>query len=367
MTAKKGEGNDYTLMEFLFNLIGSILGYVLWFAFYLVKNYGIAIILFTLFTKILLFPFSIKQQKSMASNARFQQKQKEIMDKYKNDRVRANEEIQKLMQKENVSPMAGCLPMLAPMIIMFGVWYSVRNPLTNTLHIAADKVSSALNSVNTLPGLGVSINSTYGEISIAKYFGALQKYLVDGNGNLLFNPQETEKINEFSNGFNFLGLDLLATPSQSAPIMMLIPVLCFVTSVLSMFLTQKINGTKMQGCMVMMIVLMPLMTAFIAYSVPAAVGFYWISSTVLGFFQSLIMNKFYSSSILEARAEAERIVLRLEQESQYAYIDVPDYVAPSKKATSTVTIEKTAKSGNKNKKSKKSGNNNNSSYQGKKK
>ena len=80
-------------MDAIFNFIGSIFGYVLWFSLYKEKNYGVAIIIFTLFTKILLFPFSIKQQKSMAANARFQQKQKEIMDKYKNDRNKANEEI----------------------------------------------------------------------------------------------------------------------------------------------------------------------------------------------------------------------------------------------------------------------------------
>ena len=355
-------------MDFIFNFIGSIFGYILWGAFYLVKNYGIAIILFTLFTRILMFPFSINQQKSVASNARFQQKQREIMDKYKNDRAKANEEVQKLMEKENISPTAGCMPMLAPMIIMFGVYYSVINPLTNTLHIAADKVSTALNNLSTLPGLGVNLNGRYGEISIVKYFGDLQRFLVDGSGNALFNSNESEMINEFRQGFNFLGLDLLATPSQSSfqSLLWLIPVLCFVTSVGSMFIMQKMNGTKMQGCMVAMIFLMPVMSAWIAYTVPAAVGFYWIASTVLGFIQSLVMNKFYSPAILEARSEAQRILLRRQQEAELEFIDVPDYAAPSEIGNKPVNTEKKSKSPNKNKKSKKSGNNN-SSYQGKKK
>ncbi len=357
-------------MDAFFNFIGSIFGYVLWASFYLVKNYGIAIIIFTLFTKIILFPFSIKQQKSMAANVRFQQKQKEIMDKYRNDRMKANEEIQKLMQKENVSPTAGCMPMIAPMLIMFGVYYSVINPITNTLHLAAGKVSTALNSLSTLPGLGVSVNGRYGEISIVKYFGSLEKFLVDGNGNALFSSSEAEKIKEFSNGFNFLGLDLLATPSQSSfqSMMWLIPVLCFVTSVGSMVVIQKLNGTKMQGCMFIMIFLMPLMSAWIAYSVPGAVGFYWIASTVLGFIQSLVMNKFYSPSIMEAKAEAQRIVLRREQEAKLEFIDVPDYVAPSAKSVVSENKDKQDnKSGSKSKKQKKSGKNNNSNYQGRKK
>ena len=369
MTLDKGEGNDLSLMEALFNVIGGIFGYVLWSAFFLTKNYGVAIILFTIVIKVLLFPFSVSQQKSMASNARFQQKQREIMEKYKNDRVKANEEVQKLMAKENVRPTAGCMPMLAPMFVLFGVYYSVLNPLTNTLHIAADKVSAAMNSISTLPGIGTSINGRYGEISIVKYFGSLEKYLVDGNGNALFNSNDASSIKDFSQGFNFCGLDLLATPSQSSweSMMWMIPVLCFLTSVVSMIIMQLINGTKMQGCMILMIFMMPLFTAWIAYSVPGAVGFYWIASNVFGFVQSLIMNKFYSPSIMEAKAEAQRIVLRKEQESKYEFIEAPEFDANMQVSVKETAGEKKSRNSAKKNKSKKSTKNNDkSSYLGRK-
>ncbi len=356
-------------MEAIFNFIGGIFGYILWSAFYLTKNYGIAIILFTIVIKILLFPFSVKQQKSMASNARFQQKQKEIMDKYKNDRVKANEEIQKLMAKENVSPTAGCMPMLAPMLVLFGIYYSVINPLTNTLHIASGKVSSALASLNTLPGIGTTINGRYGEISIVKYFSSLQSYLkVDSKP--VFSQAEADSINEFSKGFNFCGLDLLATPSQSSweSMLWLIPVLCFLTSVGSMLIMQIINGTKMQGCMMLMIFLMPLFTAWIAYSVPGAVGFYWVVSNILGFVQSMIMSKFYSPAIMEARTEAERVVLRLQQESDAEFVEAPDFDAMMTKISDETKTEAKIKStSKKNSKSKRSSKTNDkSSYLGRK-
>ncbi len=357
------------LMDFIFNIIGGIFGYILWGAFYLVNNYGIAIILFTIAIKLLLLPFSIKQQKSMAANARLQVKQREIMDRYKNDRVKANEEVQKLMAKENVSPTSGCFPMIAPMIVMFGVYYSVRYPLTNTLHIAAEKVSAAMNSIATLPGIGAGINSQYGEISIFRYFNFLQKYLVDQNGSPLFSQNEVDSINHFAGGFNFCGLDLLATPSQSSfsSMMWLIPVLCFVTSVISMLVMQKLNGTKMQGCMVLMVVLMPLFSAWIAYTVPGAVGFYWIASTILGFVQSLIMYIFYSPSIIEARAEASRVILRREQEAEYEFIENEEFDAAAAAASETFEpVERKTKNNKKSKK--KSGKQSNASdYMGKKK
>ena len=318
-------------MQVVFNFIGSLFGYILFGAFYLVNNFGVAIIIFTLIVKLLLLPFSIKQQKSMAANARFQKKQREIMERYANDKVKAQQEVQKAMAKENISATAGCLPMIAPMFVMLGVYYSVINPLTNTLHIAADKIQTALTSLSAIPGMGSSIGGAYGEMYVVKYFGVLQNHLVNTDGKPLFNAYETDTINGFANGFNFLGWDLLSTPNGSsfASLMWLIPVLCFVTSVGSMFIMQKMNGTPMKGCMLAFVFIMPLFSAWIAFNVPGAVGFYWIASTVLGFVQSLLLNVFYNASIIEARAEAHRVQLRRLQDAKVEYIDVPDYVAPS--------------------------------------
>ena len=338
----------------IFNFIGSIFGYILFAAFYIVRNFGVAIIIFTLIVKLLLLPFSIKQQRSMAANARFQKKQKEIMDRYGKDRMGAQAEIQKLMQKENVSMSAGCLPMIAPMFVMLGVYYSVINPLTNTLHIAADKVNSAINTLAALPGLGTSFGTNnYGQIYILKYFGLLQDNFKDAAGGALLTGDEANRINEFASGFNFLGWDLLATPSSSsfASMMWLIPVLCFVTSVGSMIIMQKMNGTPMKGCMLVFIFLMPLFSAWIAYNVPGAVGFYWIASTVLGFVQSFILNIFYNASIIEARDEAHRVVLRRQQEAQVAFVEAPGYVPPSQISKKKPEPDETVKY--KNKKSKK--------------
>lgn len=322
-----------------FNFIGGIFGYILWGAFFLVKNFGLAIIIFSIVIKLIIFPLSVKQQKSMAANARFQAKQQEIMKKYANNKQKANEEIALLMQKEGASPYSGCLTSILPLLIMMCVYYAVVNPLTNTLHIAADKVSAALNTLSTLPGIGSNFNTYYGQIDLVKYFPQLQSHLVASDGSPLFNSFESESIMDFHNGFNFLGLDLLATPSGSGfeTMLWLIPVLCFATAVLSSLVMQKMNGTNMSGqgagCMRIMIFVMPLFSAWIAYTVPAAVGFYWIASTVFGFVQSLILNKFYNMNIMEAKAEAQRIVLREEEEARVEFVNaaVSTVKAPEKK------------------------------------
>ena len=80
----------------IFSWIGYVFGYLLWAFYELTKNYGIAIILFTIVLKIITFPFSVKQQKSMAQNARLANKQRELKEKYGNDKVKLSEETQKL-------------------------------------------------------------------------------------------------------------------------------------------------------------------------------------------------------------------------------------------------------------------------------
>lgn len=360
------------MMEF-FNFIGGIFGYILMGAFFLVKNFGIAIIIFTIAIKLIMFPLSIKQQKSMAANARFQAKQREIMKKYANNKQKANEEMALMMQKEGASPYSSCLTSILPLLLMMCVYYAVVNPLTNTLHIAADKVSSALNTLSTLPGIGSSFNSYYGQIDLVKYFPQLQPYLNNSDGSAIFGATDIQNITDFHNGFNFLGLDLLATPSSVdfASMLWLIPILCFVTSVLSMFLMQKMNGTNMSGqgmgCMKVMLFVMPLFSAYIAYTVPAAVGFYWIASTVFGFLQSVVLNKFYNMNIMEAKAEAQRVILREQEEASVEFINVAaeDIIYEEKSKTSEK--KNNSQSSSKKKKNSSKNQNSGSGYMGKKK
>ena len=297
-------------MQF-FNIFGSLFGYVLWAAYSFVNNFGIAIIIFTLLFKFVLFPSSVKQQKSMAANSKRQARQRALQEKYGNDKQKYNEELQKLYEKENFSPFSGCLSSFLPFIVMLGIYYSVVRPLSNVLHIASDKVAQLTQYINTIPGLALNTSSIYSEIELLRVFENVSS--LDGVTSIL-TGDEIEKIKVLTGGFNFLGLDLLATPKFTGGWILLIPILCLVTSVGSQAFMMFQKGNPMsqqQGCMKYMFLALPLLTAWIAYTVPAAVGFYWICSTVFGFVQTLIMNKFYSPDILNAKAEAAHVA-RLE-------------------------------------------------------
>ncbi len=307
----------------LMNFIGSLFGYVLWAVYQLVHNYAFAIFIFTIISKLILFPSSIKQQKTMAGNARLQAKQREIREKYGNNREKIQEETQKLYEKEGVKPSAGCLSSLIPMFLMLGVFYAVAYPLTNTLHLNQGMIDNAKNALVSIPGINVSPSAMYGgQIDIMKYFNAdgIREIIAPcfEGSNLSVNA-----ISDFCYSFNFAGFNLLETPSALGfSWYLIIPVLCFVTSVASQMIIQKLNGNgaEQQGCMKAMILLLPLFSAYIAYTVPAAVGFYWICSTVLGFLQSLILHYFFGPGMMIARGEAARVALLEKKEATYRRI-----------------------------------------------
>ena len=295
-------------MNEIFNLIGSLFGYLLWGAFCLVKNFAVAIFLFTVILRIVQFPMQIKSQKNMAANMRMQKKQKEIQEKYGRDKAKASEEMSKLYEKENINPMSGCLTTLIPMLLLMGVYWTVRNPLTNTLHIDKASVQEALDYLKGLPVIGGNINAYYGEINLIGYFSDIKANLT------CFTTQDITKIETFANGFTLFGINLLEAPNIHglSSVYVLIPVLCFLSSFGTTFVSMKMNGSQLkgqQGCMNYMFLLMPLMSAYIAYTVPSAMGLYWIYSSILGFVSMIILHKFYNAESMTALDEARKIAL----------------------------------------------------------
>ena len=312
----------------IFSYIGWLLGFILWGAFFVFKNFGIAIIVFTIIVKAALFPFSLKQQKSMAGSARMAKKQQELREKYGNNREKLQEEMNKLYEKEGVKPMGGCLTTIIPMIILLGIFYAVAAPLTNTLHLNTESVQQALDFANSIPGYTHSVgNATYQEVSLLRIFPQIQDHLLSNN---IFSAAEVSNINLFANGFNIFGnVDLLTIPSQYGfwSWYLLFPVLCFVSNVGSSFIMQKVNSQnqamQQQGCMKAVIYILPLFSAWIAYSVPAAVAFYWIISALISLVQSLVMNKVFSPAHLTATSEARHAALMFQKEAAVPYVYAP--------------------------------------------
>ncbi len=109
-------------------IFAQIFGYLLGAIFSFVKDYGIAIIIFTLITKLILLPLTIKQLKSSKEMAAIQPKIKEIQDKYKNNPEKQQQLTMELYKEHNYNPLSGCLPILIQFPIIIGLFTALRQP-----------------------------------------------------------------------------------------------------------------------------------------------------------------------------------------------------------------------------------------------
>ena len=283
----------------------------------LTNSYGLAIILFTIVIKLIMLPFQIKSKKSMIRMNRMSGKMQEIQKKYANNQAKMNEEMQKLYEEEGVSPMSGCLWSFIPLPILIALYSIIRQPITHFMMISKE---TALGLLDKAAAAGVDISSltmstknglefsSYGQIGLVKAITSQCPEVAQGvDGWMHLN-------------YNFLGMDLTVTPWEavknftfSAAIigLILIPILAGGFQLLMSIYTMKnqpsqgANGASMKGMMYMM----PLMSVYIGFIMPAALGVYWIAQSVFSLIQEVIMTKFFNKKIEEeenARYEARQ-------------------------------------------------------------
>ena len=100
-----------------------VLGYI----YQLIPNFGIAIIIFSVLFKLVTFPLNQKQLQSSKRMQELNPEMKRIQDKYKHDKEKQNQVMMEFMQKHKINPMAGCLPLLVQLPIMYGIFRLLRD------------------------------------------------------------------------------------------------------------------------------------------------------------------------------------------------------------------------------------------------
>ena len=305
------------LVRLLYNLTGS---------------YGMAIILFTVVLKLILLPFQLKSKKSMMRMNRMNGKIQEIQKKYANNQVKMQEEMQKLYQEEGVSPMSGCLWSFLPLPILLALYSIMRQPITHLMMLSNDVVQELVAKITAM-GVDMSgiVMMKNGAAVVKDGVTQLQPY---GQINLV--KAVTEHYPEAAAGidgwidldFNFIGLDLAATPSsvlktvsfQWAIIgLIMIPILAGLFQLLMSIYTMKSQSQDgaAAGSMKGMMYMMPLMSVYIGFIMPAALGIYWIAQSVFSLIQEVIMTKFFNKKLEEeenARYEARQADRQRRQE-----------------------------------------------------
>lgn len=275
-------------------LLTYLIGVPMQFFCQLFQNYGIALLFFTLLTKFVLMPLSIKQQKSMARMSAYQPLIQDIQKKWANDKNRQQQEMMKLYEDYHISPTMGCLPLLIQFPILMALYTVIRQPLKFILQLDASLYTTLTTKVSEIANTGDAVlaplvKSGYTDSAILRAFREGNSSVVD----LITDPGTYDKIDTFSRQFNMFGINLTDVPQIALEWAIIIPILSGVTMVLSTFIQQKVSGQQVQGSMKIMNLVMSGMFIWMGFTVPTGLSLYWIYSNVLGLCVSLALKKFY--------------------------------------------------------------------------
>ena len=280
----------------------------------LTNSYGVALILFTLVIKLIMLPFQMKSKKSMMRMSRVSGQMQDLQKRYAKNQAKFQEEMQKLYEEEGVNPMSGCLWSFLPLPILMALYSIIRQPITHFMMLSKDVLQTVVQSV---ADAGVDLTNI---VMMDKVTGApalkdgLYQMAAYGQINLVKAVQEmglSTPEGWFDMNYNFLGLDLTATPWEYVKNftftwavigVILIPILAGLSQFVFSKLTMKTQpqadaagGASMKSMMYMM----PLFSVYIAFIMPAALGVYWIAQSVFSLIQEAILNKTFSAKLSE--------------------------------------------------------------------
>ena len=305
----------------MLDAIAKPFGLLLLWLYNLVGNYGIAIFLFALIVKIIMLPFQMKTKKSMMRMAALNPQIQELQKRHEGNPKKLQEETAKLYKEEKVNPMSGCLWSLIPYPILLALYRAIRFPLTTMMGVSKDLLAEGGAILNKLTELGfvASGKSTaYLQLEQSEFisnhfadFAGLSDKLVNIDYSFLgLNMGSTPKVFFWKDGLTWLSIGLF-----------LIPIVSALLSWLQMKLSQKTNpapatqNAQQATSMKTMNLMMPLISLWIGFSMPAALGMYWIFTSALAIVQELVLNKYYGKLI--AAEAAERTARQRAREAEF--------------------------------------------------
>lgn len=333
----------------MFDFLAVPLGYVMRLIYSWIPNYFIAIFLFTLIMRLLMFPLSLQSQKKQAERIRLSPRLERLQKKYKNDPQKLQQKQQALYEKEGVSMTGGCMPMIVQMVVLFGIIAVIYKPLTFLSTVPNEVVNAAVaaSSINTYTANGDKTGGTYKAEDGTEYTVTFENKLegntekdyyaelkmmqnMDANrDDILFMIAEKtdctaeqaaahfEDISAMRGQFTIGKYSLLENPWRSGlkdiSLLWLIPLISGLTAILVSVISQYYSKQGMsqekmpgQGCSnFMMLAFMPMFSVYISFTVPGGVGIYWICSNVIALIQTLVLNLIYNPKKIREQAERD--------------------------------------------------------------
>ncbi len=313
----------------MLDAIATPFGWLMMWLYELTDNFGWAIILFALAVALVLLPFMAKSKKSMMRMSRLQPRMMELQKKHEGNPQKLNAEMAKLYREEKCNPMGGCLWSLLPFPILIALYRAVVKPITIMMGVADELLLPGGAIYEKLAELGYQLtnyttsnNSFYEQIYQSKFI--------------------TEHFDQFAGisdklipmDYSFLGLDLSATPnwrfwdfdfSNGTWVVIglfLLPIISTAMSYFSMYISRKINPTMGTGAQAQaqesstktMMYMMPLMSLWIGFIMPAALCVYWIMNSLTGIVRDTALTAVYKKQM--EKEDAERLERDREREEE---------------------------------------------------
>jgi len=245
---------------------------ILKFSYGFTHNYGISIILMTILIRLILYPLMQKQMVSMREMQKIQPLMKEVQERYKNNKEKLNQELMKLYKEHKVNPMGGCLPLLIQMPILILLFQVLR------VFEYKDKLGNIIGGFLWIPNQ-VEIILKDGVPKVVGGLAAPEQLIRLGDKGIF--------------GIQYLGI---------------MPFLIGV----SMFYQQKMTtappttpgkeGGSAEQTQKMMTIMMPLLIAFMSFTLPSGLTLYWLVSTLLGIGQQYFINKKIPTEVTDLKA-----------------------------------------------------------------
>lgn len=280
-------------------------------------SYAISLMLFALVIRMILFPIFLRGRRSMLAMSGLAEKQKVLQQKYARDRQRYSEELQKLYDEEGIKPSGGCLWSMLPLPFLMLLYLVIRRPLTYLMGMSED----LFNSVSTL---------LYGTVEANAY---RNQQLSMAQDVFLNHDRITAAIPELADmpviDFSFLGANLSDTPHflfwrqeaiLPALILWMIPVvsaaLNIVTTRVSNNVNAKVTGVSkgMDQNTKMTMMMMPLFSLWICFTLPAALGVYWIANSIFAIVQEYMNIPFLRK--YQKQLEVDKVKRREEEKER---------------------------------------------------
>ena len=303
-------GASEGFLDKLLSYIGVFLGWIT--AIMPANSYVLTLFIFAILMEIVMIPFAIKQQKNSIKQSMLRPKEMAIRKKYagRNDQAtqqKVTQEIQELYQKENFNPMSGCLQLLLQFPILIVLYWLVVDPIQYVCGGSSDLKYVLYHYINANADTLGKLSSTNGSIEIFGRIKELGPEAFEGiktfcaNGDAVY--EEIVRISQVPANFFIGDINLGLTPSFDFSSvngwLLLIPVLTFAVYFGTMKLNRKLTyqptqsaDARQQACSNnMMDITMPLMSVWMTFIVPAAVGVYWIFKSIIGVGKQFIMSK----------------------------------------------------------------------------